>query len=85
MSSPGTVNWRKGKKKKWWEVAVTSEENKWKQINWRKKKGKTSKDAVEFEHWKGKHINKRVKMRDVMRGVNEEKKKKKKYFKYVLV
>ena len=48
-----------------------------------KKKGKTSKDAVEFEHWKGKHINKRVKMRDVMRGVNEEKKKK--YFKYVLV
>ena len=27
-------------KKKWWEVAVTSEENKWKQINWRKKRGK---------------------------------------------
>ena len=37
-------------KKKWWEVAVTSEENKWKQINWRrKKKEKTSKDVVEFE------------------------------------
>ena len=28
----------------------------------KKKKGKTSKDAVEFDHWNGKHINKRVKI-----------------------